>query len=76
MVLRTDGRTFAVSQAAPDFLILSEPNRIPPGEAELIVQVDGETSKFHFVIAHRVDGRRAELRDSIDTEPARKELIC
>lgn len=64
MVLRTDGRSFAVAQAAPDFLILAEPNQIPPGDAELSVTIDGETSKFQFAILQAVNGRRATLEDA------------
>ncbi len=36
-------------------------NPIPPGDAELIVTIDGETTKFPSRIAQPVDGRRAEL---------------
>lgn len=66
MILRTDGRSFAVSQSAPDFLVLSEAQQIPPGYAELTVTIDGATTKLRFEIVQAVSGRRVEV-GAIDT---------
>jgi hypothetical protein len=40
--LLANGQSYAVVQVASDFLILESPQQIPPGEAELIIRVDGE----------------------------------
>lgn len=67
MELLTDGRSFAVAQSAPNYLILVEPAQIPAGDAELIVTVDGESTKFEFAIAELKNDRRLELQDRSPT---------
>ena len=58
MTLLADGRSIRVAQSGPDFLILSEATKIPAGEAELIVSVNGNESKRRFSIKESVDGVR------------------
>lgn len=40
--LLAGGKTYDVVQVASTFLILQTPQEIPPGDAELIIRVDGE----------------------------------
>ena len=36
----------AVVQLGPDFLLVSEPLDLPPGEASMVLQVDGSESRW------------------------------
>ena len=64
MELITNGRRLSVAKSAADYLILNEPTTLPPGEAELIVTIDQEPSKFPFTITEPVNGVRIEIAAS------------
>lgn len=75
MELISGDRHLSVAKSATDYLILEEPTQLSPGEAELIVTVDDEPTKFHFTIVEPVDGVRVELgatnvKDGITAESA------
>ncbi len=58
MRLITNGETHSVSQSGPDFLILAEPAKLPAGETEPTVTVDGEETKQRCQITEPVNGVR------------------
>jgi hypothetical protein len=45
MQMVVNAHSFAVAQIGPDFLVLSEPADLPPGQAELVVEVDGSEKR-------------------------------
>ena len=53
--LVTENRSYSVSQVAPTFIILDPPNDIPPGEAVLIIRVDGEELRREIQLPQGAD---------------------
>jgi hypothetical protein len=51
MSLLSQGHVFAVREIGPAELILSEPARINPGRAELVIQIDGDERRCAVVIS-------------------------
>jgi hypothetical protein len=46
MRLLVGGRSVPVVQLGPDFLLVGEPVDLPPGEASMVMQVDGSESQW------------------------------
>lgn len=59
MTLDMNGRTFDVGQTGPDFVILRDAADVPPGEATLHVDLDGDVASETL---HFRDGLKANRR--------------
>ncbi len=46
MELRLHGSVFTISHLAPDYLILTEPVDHPPTQAEIVMSIDGNESRW------------------------------
>jgi hypothetical protein len=46
MELRLNGSVLAISHLGPDFLILTQPVDHPPAQAEIVMSVDGNQSRW------------------------------
>jgi hypothetical protein len=46
MHLHVDGRTFAIGQLGPDFVILRNPADHPPSDAEISFSIDGRLRRW------------------------------
>jgi hypothetical protein len=47
MQLHLGGRTLAIAQLGPEFLILKEPIEHPPTDAEITLWIDGRVRRWH-----------------------------
>ncbi len=46
MELRLNGSILTISHLGPDYLILTEPVDRPPGQAEIVMSIDGSQSRW------------------------------
>jgi hypothetical protein len=65
MQLLINGRSIPVAQLGPDFLLLDHPFDLPPGNAELVVQVDQSERRWEVRLPNGISStsnRVAALR--------------
>jgi hypothetical protein len=65
MNLHVDGRTFAIGQLGPDFVILRNPADHPPAEAEISFSIDGRLRRWRVQLPEGIvasQGRTATSR--------------
>lgn len=63
MELRAGDVCVPVAQLAHDFAILAEPVDLPPGEAEILLTVDGQTTRLPVFLPNGArSGCRLELK--------------
>lgn len=60
--LLANGQSYGVVQVASDFLILESPQQIPPGDAELIIRVDGEVIHRRIALPQGVTPEMGRVR--------------
>ena len=46
MELRLNGLVLSISHLGPDFLVVTNPVDHPPAEAEIVMSIDGEESRW------------------------------
>lgn len=52
LFLIVNGRTIKLGQLGPDFIVLSDPQELPAGEAEITMSVDGRESRWPVLLIH------------------------
>ena len=62
MQLCIDGYTFAIGQLGPDFIILDQPRDYPPGEAEILLSIDGRVRRWPVQLPDGVTAGKPETR--------------
>jgi hypothetical protein len=60
--LRLDGRCLPVAQLGPDFLILRSPTDYPPSDAEIILSIDGDESRWPVRLADGITRQTQKTR--------------
>jgi hypothetical protein len=58
MLLHLDGRTLAIAQLGPDFLILKDQIEHPPAEAEIAVSIDGHERCWRVRLDEGIQAKR------------------
>lgn len=48
--LECDGRTIPLAQVADEWVIAREPQSLPPGEAVVVVEIDGRARRRHVTL--------------------------
>lgn len=66
MTLIANGESFKVTHSYPDHLVLADPVKLRPGQAELTISIDGEISKIPFEIPGAVSGQRIDADFSVE----------
>jgi len=56
MTVKADGKSYKVTHSASDYLLLAETAHLLPGQATLVVSIDGETAEYPFQISSEVHG--------------------
>jgi hypothetical protein len=67
MELHLNGSVYQISHLGPDFLILVTPIDHPPGEAEIVMSIDGSVSRWTVRLPNGLS--RASKRTSIRRGP-------
>ncbi|HEX3625443.1 MAG TPA: hypothetical protein VH280_08460 [Verrucomicrobiae bacterium] len=64
MELRVNGMSLPVAQMGPDFLLMDNPIALPPGDADLFLQVDESKSewKVHLPKGVSPNSKRVPIR--------------
>lgn len=57
------GREYELSQIGPSGVRLREPADLPPGEAEIIMSVDGEECRWIVILPHGAADRHVPTID-------------
>jgi hypothetical protein len=48
--LETSGRVYPLAQIGPDFVVLREPTDLPPGNAEVVMRVEGSEQRWRVTL--------------------------
>ena len=54
--LMADGHRFALAQVGPDFVFLRDPTPLPPMEAELRIEIDGDERRSRVFLPDGIGG--------------------
>ncbi len=68
MELRLDGQVLPIAQLGPDFLILTEPFDHPPADAEIVLGIDGQESRWPIRLAEGISAGRRKTPIARSTE--------
>jgi hypothetical protein len=60
--LCVNGHVFSVGQLGPDFLILDDPADHPPGDAEIVLSIDGRVKRWPVQLPDGVNTGKPETR--------------
>lgn len=62
MHLSVDGQTFRIGQLGPDFIILNDHVKLPPGQGEITVSIDGHVERWRVDLPEGVSGAERACR--------------
>jgi len=65
LFLLTGNQTHSLAQIGPDFIILREPIDLPPGDAEVVMRINGKETRWPVTLLHGAVpfDRRVETAD-------------
>jgi hypothetical protein len=62
LTLVVDGRSFKLAQTGPDFVILREPMDLPPSEAEIVTDIDGQVERWRVHLPEGAHSDKLQVR--------------
>jgi len=65
MKLYVNGHVFAIGQLGPDFLILDDTADQPPGEAEILLSIDGRERRWKVRLPDGIACGKPETRIAV-----------
>jgi len=66
MQLLIDGKSLAIAQMGPDFLLLDEPSDCPPCKAAIVLVVDGKERRWDVRLPAGMSSAASRIAISID----------
>ncbi len=69
MHLNVNGFVLSIGQLGPDFIILRNPAEHPPAEAEIVLSIDGEESRWNVHLPEGIVVGRTRTRTALSPLP-------